>query len=284
MFMKTSNTQDAGNNSVQFQNINGDLNYHHYENNQPPLTFEHIKGIFDLLMELNFPKLLEEANQQAKENITEMYSMLEEKLKDELANISPEKISSVDSQYVMNQSVEFVARRGKSINLDCLTSLLIEKFKSNDDEYDLLLNEALETINKLTSDEITYISAFLFFYFLRSDSFSSVDQIEKHFSSIKHITPQALKKNPISLSWKRVVIFTPGIANRDSFKNILAVQYPFFKSNISNTPILDELYNIDDKGARSVTLTELGFIIGLINLKRYISIPNIEELFKSFKF
>lgn len=277
--MIESSKQKAGDNSTQILGTNGNVivNY--------GADFATIKGIFELLLENNFPKLVDKANATARENIEKMYIKLEEKINQEINKISIEKIASVDTQYIMNKSIQNVARRGEKIDLDYLTSLLMEKFKENNDEFDILINEALEISEKISKNELQFLIAFNFYFYLKLGNVI-YPQLMSYLEAFNNfISYKILKIIPNSLIWKGLATMIPGMSTRGSLRDIMEQNYPFLKEQNLDNCILTEIYHIDESSMlRSVNLTELGKLVALTGYKNFHPEIKIQDLLYSQKF
>ena len=158
--MNDNLNQIAGENSTQVINEKGTITI----NNNSNITYTEIEKIFFNLFDANFPKLLEETQEKALKNIKEMLEILREKIEINKEKIDILKISSPNVQYNINNSIINVGKKGKQIDIDMLTNTLILFFeKESSTLYDLMLEEALNTIPRLTKQGIFIIMHSLIF-------------------------------------------------------------------------------------------------------------------------
>lgn len=254
------------------------------------MNFNEVKGLFDILMELNFPKLLEKANKKAYENINAFYIQLEQKMKDEVHKISKEYLASVDTQYVMQDVIKNVARKGEILDLDVVTSILIEKFKNQNntkEENDILFNETLEVMNKLTNDEIKFLALIIIYYkfiFVVPDNHSLNIKINNFNELINY---EVLDIDTSKLEWKNVLKleFDLNVGddltyNKLYLKGIMINKYKTCSIDDLKNPILDKILEIEKKRKLyNVRLNDIGLLIGLTYLKTKIKDFDIMSTF-----
>lgn len=150
--------QQVSNGSVAVQ-VRGDLNY-------SGLSYTDVKSICTDLFEANFPKLREEAKQISMRFIDDFSVIFFERLEKErrqLENIQ-ERLASPDVQAAINTSVLHVARMTNKSHQEILCELLVEKINEIEDEKNLLLNESIEVIEKISKNQALFL---IMIYLLR---------------------------------------------------------------------------------------------------------------------
>lgn len=165
--------QQAGENSTQINNVNGDVRI--------GVTFDEVEKICLLLFENNFPKLMEKSQRESLENIREMLLILKEKIELNKEHIDNLKISKPDVQYSLNESIKEVGRKGSRVDFDLLTNALVEKLKENKDDFEIVLDQTLAIIPKLTEEYIKFLSSTYFILWLNFDDIKTAEQIEESF-------------------------------------------------------------------------------------------------------
>lgn len=109
-----------------------------------------------------------------------MLLVLKEKIDFNSDRISDLKIIKPDVQCSLVDVVKEVARKGDRIDFESLTNALIEKFKENKDEFEIVLDEAIRLISKLTEEYMKFISS-IFFLWLNLDYVKTAEDVENSY-------------------------------------------------------------------------------------------------------
>ncbi|MDH2613423.1 LPO_1073/Vpar_1526 family protein [Acinetobacter baumannii] len=121
------------------------------------LSYRDVKEICVDLIEANFPILREEARQISMQYVEEFGRKFFERLQSEDSEITQEKLKDPDVQAAITTSVIHVARMTEKSYQEILCELLAEKIKNNEDEKNLLLNDAIEVMTKITKNQLLFI-------------------------------------------------------------------------------------------------------------------------------
>lgn len=148
--------QEVGSNSTALQ-VHG--NYY------SGLSYRDIKDLCVDLIKENFPILQEQARVQSMQYIEEFALNFFNKLKDENYEILKERLKNPDVQASINSSIIHVARMTDKSHQEILCELLTEKIKEPEDEKNLILNDAIDVMVKISKNQIKFLT---FIYLLRT--------------------------------------------------------------------------------------------------------------------
>jgi len=121
------------------------------------LSYRDVKDICIDLIEANYPVLREEARQVSMQYVEEFGGKLFERLQREDPEETQEKLKDPDVQAAITTSVIHVARMTEKSHQEILCELLAEKIKNNEDENNLLLNDAIEIMTKITKNQVLFL-------------------------------------------------------------------------------------------------------------------------------
>lgn len=155
--MGDKQTQTVSDGSVAIQ-VKGDLNY-------SGLTYRDVKEICVELIEANFPILREEAKTISMEYVEEFGKKFFDRLKHEDLEKTQERLKSPDIQAAISSSVVHVARMTEKSHQEILCELLTEKINETEDEKNLILNDSIEIMTKITKNQILFL---VLIYLLRN--------------------------------------------------------------------------------------------------------------------
>ena len=207
--------------------IAGDLNY---------TPYSEIKTIFTDLYELNFPRLVQEAANEAKLNLEEFIKVFLQKIKDDERELIQDSLKNPNSQYLLNSCIKQSARFGKKANLDILSSALKQALISEDDDLTNVFSFALELIPQLNKSEFL---AILISFYIHSLSFN---QDNPFF--IEAMTANCLKNymDMKNISQKQIMhLVSLGIYAFNPFAGDKGIS--FIERKYPNNPKLIELIN-----------------------------------------
>lgn len=128
-------------------------------------TTTEIVTICELVVRSQMASLKEDAYKIVNQRATEFGNQIAEKLSQDFDDKLKERLADPDVQYSINQAVTQVARKGFNEKSELLKELIVTKIHNNDEEDDLLIDHALEITQKLTTNDIKFLSLI---YYLRS--------------------------------------------------------------------------------------------------------------------
>lgn len=155
--MGDKQTQTVSDGSVAIQ-VKGDFNY-------SGLTYRDVKEICVELIEANFPILREEAKTISMEYVEEFGKKFFDRLKHEDVEKTQDRLKSPDIQAAISSSVVHVARMTDKSHQEILCELLTEKINETEDEKNLILNDSIEIMTKITKNQILFL---VLIYLLRN--------------------------------------------------------------------------------------------------------------------
>lgn len=245
------------------------------------LSYTDVKEIVYDLFKQNFPELLQEAHRQAKDNFEEYDKKLDEAIKRRLEEIDFNKFKEPNTQYLLNSSINHAARKGKNIDLGLLSETLVASLgKDNTEILNIVAEQALETIPKLTSDQIKILTLVHYLIHCGLQGIPNISVAERNNSIVVDMVqgmPEQLYSYLNYMSSLGVLSINQfqGINPYDAIKSQYQCLYKDMKtedvkSDIENhSPSLAKLAKIyEDKELRVVNLTPVGMLIALINMRR----------------
>lgn len=146
--------QSVGDNSSAIQ-VTGDA---HFGN-----TTTEVMAICQLMVKSEMASLREDAYALVDSRAREFGHQIAEKLSKDVDEKLRAKLADPDIQYTLNQAVVQVARKGFGTKSDVLKELIVKKIKSEEESEDLIIDQAIDTIQRLTTSEIKLISLIIYF-------------------------------------------------------------------------------------------------------------------------
>lgn len=134
-------------NSISLQ-IAGNVNF---------TSYSEIKCIFNDLFNLNFPKLVHEAAEEALSNLEYFLNTFLQKIKEDERELIQDSLKDPNSQYLLNACIKQSARFGKKANIEILSEALKQTLLSNNDALTNIFELALEIIPQLHKNELLAI-------------------------------------------------------------------------------------------------------------------------------
>ena len=153
--MGNKQVQEVGDNSSAIQ-VHGDY--------KAGLSYRDVKDLCVDLIQANFPILQEQARIQSMEYVEEFAFKFFNKLKDEDYDNTQTRLRNPDVQASINSSIIHVARMTDKSHQDILCELLAEKIKEQEDEKNILLNDAIDVMTKISKNQIKFLT---FIYLIR---------------------------------------------------------------------------------------------------------------------
>lgn len=143
--------QNVGDNSLALQ-AQGDVHVTY------GLGYQDVKSICTDLFNTNFPQLREEALAEARKHVQEYSEDLMDSLKSEKPEFLATRLNSPDVQFSINESIMQVAKNSSQEKSKVLKKLIIEKIKSDDEERNILINEAIELLPRLSKNQLSFLA------------------------------------------------------------------------------------------------------------------------------
>lgn len=110
------------------------------------------------IFELNFPKLKEIATQIAANNVSEFASSLKNTLNSDIEKIVLNKFSDPDVQFLLNDALKNVARKGKKAHPEILIDLIKTRVIDAQPEFvDIVTTQAVEVLAKITDKQLHFL-------------------------------------------------------------------------------------------------------------------------------
>ena len=171
------------------KNFEGQLNIHTGSGNQfvtgsgditlGITSISDVRELVVILFEENFPKLRKIADQAAHENIKKFEDAFVNRLKSELKPDDIKKLSDPDLQYILTKSVMQAGRKDSNELRENLAYLITERIKNHEHNLkSLVYNEAIETIGKLTIDELKIITLCFILRYTRRLKIKHIDELD----------------------------------------------------------------------------------------------------------
>lgn len=148
--------QSVGDNSSAIQ-VTGDA---HFGN-----TTTEVMAICQFMVKSEMASLRADAYALVESRAQEFGQQIAEKLSNDVDEKLREKLADPDIQYTLNQAVIQVARKGFDAKSELLKELIVSKFKSTEEEQNLILDHALDVTQRLTTSEIKLLSLIYYFRF-----------------------------------------------------------------------------------------------------------------------
>jgi hypothetical protein len=245
------------------------------------VSYSEVKEIVYDLFKQNFPELVFEANKQAQKNLEKYEEILEEAIKRKFEEIDFSKFKDPNTQYLLNSSINQAARKGDTIDLGLLSETLVATLgKENTEILNIVSEQALETLPKLTSDQIKVITLVQYLIHCSVQGIPSIAEAEKNNSIIYEMT----KGIPENIYSHLNYMASLGILTINHFQDInpysaIQRQYESLYKNKSeeeikidvenNSPSLAKMASIYEKQElRVANLTPVATLIALINMRR----------------
>jgi len=171
------------------KNFEGQLNIHMGSGNQfvtgsgditvGITSISDVRELVLFVFEENFPRLREIAEQVARKNIKKFEDVFVNRLKAELKSDDIKKLSDPDLQYILTESVMQAGRKDSNELRENLAYLLTERIKNHEDDLkSLVYNEAIETIGKLTIDELKIITLSFILRYTKRLNIKHIDELD----------------------------------------------------------------------------------------------------------
>jgi len=276
------------------KNFEGQLNIHTGSGNQfvtgsgditvGITSISDVRELVLILFEENFPKLREIAGQVALENIKKFEDTFVNRLKSELKPDDIKKLSDPDLQYILTKSVMQAGRKDSNELRENLAYLLTERIKNHEHNLkSLVYNEAIETIGKLTIDELKIITLSFILRYTRRLNINNIDELDNFLKLLESL----YDFNNTNAEFQHIEYTGCGAIGLGSwhFVNLLGESYPkLFPLTISANHLVG--HNIPSKIMQDVftTINDKEFEFKIVNekeLNSYLDSQSVEEIIKN---
>lgn len=254
------------------------------------VSINEVKELVEIFMKENLPKLREEAKQEANNNVQIFIDQLQDSLSKSLSKVNPNKFADPDIQSSLNDAVLEVAKKGKKIEVELLSKLLIERVSEGSSDYiSLVASEAIKVLGKLTPEQINFLTLVVFMRYtvingitsleglipLGNEVLSLVGNIELSVNQRTHLEYAGCAKVSDFMTNKAATIW------KNSYGFLKDVPENEIEEKINKLPVLKQLTDLFDKNQLGqISLTSVGQLIGLINLSRKVQDLNYSNWIK----
>lgn len=178
--LRNKQEQQGGDYSTNVQAGN-DVNL---QQNNYGLSYRDVKEVALDVFESNFSRLSKAAQQVAKERAEEITTAF----LDELQEKAPEAIDSMkepDMQYALLMAQKEYARTGDQNLSEVLVDILVERSKLQERSLmQIVLNESLEIVPKLTNTQLNILSLIFIFKYTINNSIVSIDSLRAYLEKM----------------------------------------------------------------------------------------------------
>lgn len=241
--------------------------------------------LIELLFQQNFPKLKEESQKIARNSAEKFCQTFLSRLKSELNPEDIQKVSDPDFQFVLNSSVIQAGRKDEQELRENLAYLLVERIKnSNDNLRSIVYNEAIETIGKLTQDELKIIALT---FLLRYTKFTEVENLQDLNNLLARVTSPFLNFKNTNAEFQHIEYTGCGSIGFGSWNYLDSIvnSYPELIPFVVSTPQVQFLQipeNIFEEIFEKISDTECKFkIVFEPKLVKYIQDKKLIEITKN---
>lgn len=244
------------------------------------MSYSEVKDLVHTLFDLNFPKLAESAAAKAKANLETFTKELEAKLIENHEKINFRKFAEPNTQYLLNQSIRNYAKKGDKVKIEHLTEALLASIQKDSTELlEIVSEQAIEVIPKLTPECITILCVVQYILFMKLMHVTKPSQLELMHGSmaaqlnVEKDFSQSLLGYLVSLGAISINQFQgidPYAAIFEQYKGqFVASDVDDLKRDIAaNCPNYQSIISYYEKHTlRVIHITPLGTLIALINLK-----------------
>lgn len=239
------------------------------------------KNLIEILFEQNFPKLREEAQKTAKENVEKFCQTFLSLAKSGLKPEDINKLSDPDFQVTLNTSLMQAGRKDEQELRENLSRLLIARLSNSD--YNLrkiVYNEAIETIGKLTIDDMKIITLCFILRYTKQVDVKTFENLDKFLGNLSPF----LDFNNTSAEFQHIVYANCGELDMISdwtFINSILSSYPDLMPLIVNSHLIS-LHGIPEDINSTlftkITATDSRFNITTnLELENYLQIVEMPE-------
>lgn len=219
------------------------------------LTVSDTRDLFEILFKENLPKLREEARKTAYENSEKFCNVFFEKATKKLSPDDFQKFKDPDVQYVLSKAIVENARRDNSTLRDFLSDLIIQRIESDEEQFQIILDEAILIVHKLTKNQLKIITLLFLLKYARLPMMTSEEGLKLFLATdVKSLLDVQLNKTNfqhIQYSGAGFSDFSIGLTKVLSRKYPLLFIKDFTPYDVKSIPLLEpeigKLFDFDAK-------------------------------------
>lgn len=273
--MGDKQVQSVGNHSSAHQ-ANRDINIHQ------GLQFAEVTELFAILMESNFPKMVEAVRQKVEKNVFQFARELQKTAEQRYTNINKENWVDPDVHAMLISALNASGRKGEDAHPSLLSELILSRVSNSETSFrNIVMNEAVEIIPKLTKEQIEFLSLYYLVMNVLLETSSDADDWEPiceigikelgHSFALPYVERQHLMYTGATTSHG-------GGFGVDLFVYLEhAIKDTTLKVKATRAAINDRseftsklLKKFDGSGLPNIGLTAVGQVIAIANLMRYL--------------
>lgn len=230
------------------------------------LTFQDCDRLFSLLLMENMPKLAKIAEETAIKNAQLLVEATYKKMEERIESIEINKLQEPDVQSTLNDAVQGAAKKGNKIDINVLSSLIVDRLcEHNDDYFDINLEESIKSLPKL-SKELLYVLPVVYMIKYLSFQPSTVEDLELSYKALKDnylFHCENIKGNRLITLGSLGVANYINIMGSDSLEKI-EEKYPMLKGLDIQKEVPSLVYvlkKFDELELHKITPTDPGILI-----------------------
>ena len=151
-------------------------------------SIEKTRELIQTLYDENFPKLVEIAEQTARKNIKKFEDKFVKTISSKLKPGELQILSKPDLQYILTQSVIEAGRKDSDELREHLSNLITLRIQNDADELlSIVYDEAIQTIGKLTINQLKIITICLLLRYTTQNNLKSLSGLEEYLQ--KYVKP-----------------------------------------------------------------------------------------------
>lgn len=256
---------------------------HNVQNIGITSVFE-IEHLVEILFKKNFPQLQGISEKTALESAEKYWKKLTEKSKSRLSAEDIKKFAEPDVQYMLTKTVIEAGRKDDDELRENLSSLMVDRIKNSEHNLKrLVYNEAIETLPKLTQDELKIITLCFILKYAKWNNVVTLEDLEKNIIRLKplinfnntnaefqHIAYTGCGESGIgSWSYSKIV--------QDAYPELSNMTIPEGQLSIHHIPeyVKNELFEKSGDSAYEFKITEKR------QLEDYLNSKNLETVTKN---
>lgn len=133
------------------------------ENHYHGMSFADVERIVNLLFDANFPKLLADARETIEQRLGDITKQLFKLLEEHKEEIDAQRFAEPNVQFQLQQMTKVAAQKGEKSNFELLCDVFILNLKKDtSDLTELVANEALELLPKLSARHVEFLALYVF--------------------------------------------------------------------------------------------------------------------------
>lgn len=181
--------QEAKNTQVNIQTATGTQIVSQGEHNIQNIgitSISEIEHLVEILYKNNFPQLEEIAKKAALKSAEKYWKKLTEKSKSQLSQEDIKQFADPDVQYMLTKTVIEAGRKDDDELRENLSTLMVDRIKNSKHNLKrLVYNEAIETLPKLTQDQLKIITICFILKYAKWQNIVTLENLEKNVVALK---------------------------------------------------------------------------------------------------